>query len=195
MEHKDLSEKLDSISHNELGISFDEGLIWEKLEKRLTPEVHSFNNKWLIAATLFLGVLFLPLTLLKKESSELVPLFSERMDVDLKPEKAMEILPSSNHVVSQNERAIPNIQFKRIAIELAPIHKSGLVANEKIGMVAKQKATFAKEDVSVIQASLGQTKKEHIKTVNIKTQWQKSFAKSNEEYHALKVKLKETSNK
>ncbi len=193
MAHKRLSEKLDSIAHLELGMAFDEGLVWEKLESRLTSKNKSFNWNWMVAAVLFLSVLLFPLTLLEKTEPRLE--ISHRQH-EVNPT----VIENSNSnleevdkpAISRKTLVFSTLPTKKIEVELAPVNVAGLRASEKIELKQKNtKLQFAAEDISIIQASLEQPKIEKGRTMTIRAQWQKSTAKSNVEYQALKIKLYE----
>ncbi len=197
MAHRRITEKLDSISHEELGIPFDEGLIWEKLESRLSPISNSFEWKWMVAAAVFFMVLFLPLTILKKESLEL----SDKVDhveslkivgteIPFQATDAEEPLILEKGKIQQETL---HLERKNIETKLATIATHTLII-EKIELKKeKKKLQFAAEDISVIQASLEQPKTERGRKMSIRAQWQTSSTKSNVEYQALKIKLNEMS--
>ena len=65
MGHNDLTDKLDGITREELGVDFREDMLWEKLAERLENDGIAFPRRVLLAACITLFVLFIPLSFLK----------------------------------------------------------------------------------------------------------------------------------
>ena len=195
MAHRRISEKLDSISYEDLNVSFDEGLIWEKLESKLSPISRPFEWKWMVAAAVFLLVLFVPLTILKKETQVL----SEKVDKVENLKTLEKVVPSASlntkGAVTLEKAKVQmkthDLERKSVEMQLATIANPTLSIERIELKKEKKKLQFAAEDISVIQASLEQPKTERGRKMSIRAQWQTSSTKSNVEYQALKIKLNE----
>lgn len=169
MARSKITEKLDLITHEELGIRFDEGLVWEKLDARLGEAPKVLPIRWMLAAAVFLGVLLLPLTLLRDEARlDSFGTIAEQPGTE-QPSKeqlgtdgalvieAGEPVKSERIAVNTPEGStyqLPRIHTKKVEIKLANI------ATPTLAPVAfqppqeqKVKPQFAVEDISIIQAS------------------------------------------
>ena len=164
MARSKITEKLDLITHEELGIRFDEGLVWEKLDARLGEAPKVLPIRWMLAAAVFLGVLLLPLTLLRDEARlDSFGTIAEQPGTEqLGTDGALVIeageLVSSEQIAvntpDESTYQLPRIHTKKVEIKLANI------ATPTLAPVAfqppqeqKVKPQFAVEDISIIQAS------------------------------------------
>ncbi|MEQ9008013.1 MAG: hypothetical protein RLP12_09030, partial [Ekhidna sp.] len=76
------------------------------------------------------------------------------------------------------------VELSKIKLSLVPIALPN--SQQEI-----KKTAFAAEDISIIQASLGQPSIENGRTMTIRAQWQNSTEELNVNYQALKIKLYE----
>ena len=187
-----LSEKLDQISGAELDIHFDEAAVWSKLEARLDRRKRIVSPWWAAVACIVLFIFFPhiflketpPVQVAEIKSSE--PVLIAQQDVEIQSRE-----------VSIKEHMAPlplhEVPLKRTKVSMAPLSiVPKLYPIEKI--VEKRALQFAAEDISIIQANLEEPGIEQGRTMTIRAQWQKSPAKSNVEYQALKIKLYEKEN-
>ena len=202
MAHKELAKKLDSISYEELGVAFDEGLIWERLEAGMSQTPVKQNWSWLIAASLFLGVLLLPLSFLKKDAMETYPsisvqTFVEGIDQD---ETILESVIAKGTDLKQNDILLTNRSaIKSTDLSLASTDIT-IPAFEKVEirplLAENTKPQFAAKDLSVIQANLDNAsfndqRLDESWKLSISAQWQSSAASevNDENVHAFKLRL------
>lgn len=181
-----LSDKLDQISGSDLDVNFDDAAVWAKLEAKLDERKLVISSWWLAAACLVLFVLF-PFQILKEtnssqtarvETNEVIPaekLIREQPDL-IEEFESVEATPLYEVIKKSVELSLA---------ELTIIPKLNPIEIKK----EKRRLQFAAEDISVIQASLEQPETKNGRTMTIRAQWQKSPAKSNVEYQALKIKL------
>jgi len=183
-------EILDTISYEELGIQFDEGMVWEKLESRLAPPARRvYPIQWMVAATFFLAVFFIPMTFLKENKSmnnveevanlsKTLPLKEENDLTSSSEIRALESNGSGD--VSSEPSWIPTIASKKLEPVLAtitiPDFEQINIAHNKSERI---KPEFAVEDISVIQASLedapvNDLRIEKGRRIFISAQWQAS---------------------
>ncbi|MEM0942074.1 MAG: hypothetical protein AAF600_19840 [Bacteroidota bacterium] len=160
MARKELTEKLDTITYQELGVTFDEGLIWEKLESRMgnAPEKRKWNR--LMVASLFLGVLLLPFRVLKKDSSlNYDPPVNQKIidptnlhlmtTADIKLEDDIQLIENT----FTNPGMIKTRSLELVVAKITiPQFKKTEISQPKAKNIKPQ---FVAEDISVIQASLG----------------------------------------
>jgi len=185
---KTSKETLDTISYDQLGIQFDEGMVWERLESRLSPPTPAkYPIRWMVAAVLFLSVFFVPLTFLK-ESKKLggdinVASTSSKMDFPLKESNSLS--PSKTKILENGRTKktrlwIPNVRSKGPDIDLAHIKIPEIKEVYIIPIENKiTKPQFAIGDISVIQASLqdasvNDVRIEKGRKMSISAQWQDS---------------------
>ncbi len=204
MAHNELAKKLDSITHEDLGVAFDEGFIWEKLESRISKSPAKIEWSWFIAASLFLGVLLFPLSILEKEAVQynelaISDLISNTSEPALVLEVAEPNMTSKNHITTNEVTSIDLKPVKRKGPELAtvelPIPKLKQIDFNQF-KTEKVKPQFALSDLSVIQASLenasfNERRIEKSRKLTISAQWQGSSnndTKSTDD-QVLKLKL------
>ena len=164
MAHSKITEKLDLITHDELGIRFDEGLVWEKLDARLGNEPKVLPIRRMVAAAVFLGVLLLPLTLLKDQAT--LDSFgtiaehpgTEQLGTDgalvIEATKPINSELIAANTLDESTHQLLDIHTKKVELKMASI------ATPSLAPVAFQppqeqkiKPQFAVEDISIIQAS------------------------------------------
>ena len=205
MEHRALSNKLDSLSYGDLQIQFDEGRMWEKLEARLDHQKAPFPYRWMVAAAVFLAVFFLPLTLLKENLTtyptsvagvEPIGLPLESLTIDassaMTSSEDPSVRPSVMTTASLPSKGISTVPIVLQIPELE-LTRVPSVTTEKI------KPQFALEDISVIQSNLRKASVNDLrlakgKRMSISAQWQSSaFEESTENSEqAVTIKLNET---
>lgn len=184
-----LSEKLDHITNEDLGVPFDEGMIWDKLENKMSARRTSIYP-WLVAAALALFLLSFPIVVLEKTMADPQLIVAESQ---LVPAMTLKETPAT---VIETKEAVPvkaalfTVQKKQVTIQLASIE-----VNPKLDPISNQieekKLQFAAQDISIIQASLERPSIRKGRTMTIRAQWQKSSTKSIVENQALKIKLYE----
>ncbi len=181
-----LSDKLDQISGSDLDVNFDDAAVWAKLEAKLDERKLVISSWWLAAACLVLFVLF-PFQILKETNS------SQTARVETN-----EVIPAEKLIREQPDlieefesvEATPLYEVTKKSVELSLAELTIIPKLNPIEIKKeKRRLQFAAEDISVIQASLEQPETKNGRTMTIRAQWQKSPAKSNVEYQALKIKL------
>ena len=187
----ELSEKLDQLSVEEMGIAFDESAVWSRLEQRLDNR-KAYIYWWTVAACVLLAILFLPISLLK-ETDTTTSALSQNVDSPVIESPVLVESPKEKIEVEKLKKPIWQLDKKSIdPIQLAQVKIKTPALEPIVFTVEKdKKPTFAGEDISIIQASLEQPKIGKGRTMTIRAQWQKSPTKSNVEHQALKVKLYE----
>ncbi len=191
MAHNQLAENLDQISTSQLGFEFEDSIVWSKLEQRLDNR-KMIVNWWMVAASVLIGLLLLPTSLLKEAVNETV-LISQDLEI---PASDSQVGIVSENEEGVNERPIKSIWIvNRKEIEPMPLAKVtpqiGSLEPILTAVQKENKPVFTGEDISIIQASLEQPKIGKGRTMTIRAQWQKSPTKSNVEHQALKIKLYE----
>lgn len=205
MAHKKLTEKLDDITYEDLGVQFDEGFVWEKLETRLGGKKKAFPVRWLVAATVFLAMVFIPFTILENQSttqlgvSELSKetksrtLPNQQVAEETINSSANTLFPQSNSVQSMAV-STKSVELKEAAISIPRF--TNVEFNQP--KPEKIKPQFAVEDISVIQASLEDATVNDVRIkegrkMSIRAQWHASPINevNIENDQALKIKLYE----
>ncbi len=188
----DLTEKLEGISEQELGVEFNEDAIWAKLEHRLDNRKRSIYW-WGVAACLLIGLTFLPISFLN-ESEPKTLVTSEKVQVpnelvEAKPEvhASPEIVGPKMEIITIEKRGIAftsaaQLPQKELSLEQIPVIKQ-----------EKHKTAFAAEDISVIQASLGRPSIERGKNVTVRAQLHTSTQPIQFNNQVFKIKLFEGS--
>lgn len=205
MARSKLTEQLDNITYEDLGIQFDEGLIWEKLDARLGAEPKVVPIRWMLAAAIFIGVLLLPITILKRDSefSKINTISDNGIEQAEKPAfiEPKETIPVeiSESKPSKPQSKLMNLSSRKVEMKVAAIAIptfSKIQMNQAIEQNIKPQ--FAVEDISIIQASLENASindRRKARTMSIRAQGQTSpNDEVNEPYQGLKIKLYEQKN-
>lgn len=180
MAHSKMEEKLDGITHGDLGVPFDEGFVWEKLESRLEGQPKAIHFRWMIATAIFLGVFFIPYTILKKDvrPNTIDPIVDQIVAGEQpKMMKSAEVVISKINSTTKVEIELLEVKSKKIEMKVAGISIptfSKIVVDQP--SKKRIKPQFAVEDISVIQASLedatiNDQRIERGKKLSISAQW------------------------
>ncbi len=187
-----LSEKLDQVTEQELGIDFDSTVVWSKLEQRLdNRKAHVYW--WVVAASVLLGLLLFPISLLK-ESVDTTLTISQFEEVPIKevvPETALSVKEES--VVPKREsKSTMEVQKIGTPLQYAKVSKAVLILEPlQVTYKKENKSTFDAKDISIIQASLERPSIEKGKNISIRAQLPSfpNHVKSNKK--VVKIKLYE----
>lgn len=189
-----LSEKLDQLTEQELGIDFDSSEVWSKLEQRLDNR-KVYVYWWVVAACVLMAILFLPISLLKETSSTTSTL---SQTIDLPEIETPVVVENPKEVVDTKklEKPIWRLDKKDIEpIQLAQVEIKTPALQLIVFAVEKDnKPTFSGEDISIIQASLGRPKIGKEKNVTVRAQLNTSTQPIQFNNQVLKIKLFEGSN-
>jgi hypothetical protein len=197
MGHKTLTEKLDEIQKEDLGVHFDQSLLWNELEAQLNQKKPAFTTRLWVAASITLLMVLLPFALLKDSITQgKVPPMRSQADAT-PPVQTPLVVPENKHLnpaeSMANQPAVPDKKKAQPVESL--IKQVAEVVNEPIGVrnvaqvkeeqtepkgtestkeeVKKTKRrVFAHEDISIIQASLEKPTIEREKVMAIKAQLQ-----------------------
>ena len=197
-----ISEKLDNVTYEDLGIQFDEGLIWEKLDARLGDETKALPIRWMVAAAIFLGMLLFPFTVLKEEFSanpnaEIAYRIDEAIQTPTEVDQSEELVSIANTKSDKIATEVHLVRTKKLEVEYASIVYPTLTQVE-FNVASEQKIMpqFAVEDISIIQASLedasiNDTRINKGRIMSIRAQEQTSSIdeQNDEPYQGLKIKL------
>ena len=198
MDRNILSEKLDRISCEELGVPFDQEAQWSRLASRFKNERVTYQRRWLIAACFFLAVFLAPMRLLR-EISNLPSMDHQLESVTLPAYKSTEIVTQPTKKVEERsvastrtEQVLHVVAPLKVTLELAKLDLSEVVL-EEIGIKTNKKSQplFAAEDISIIQASLEKPSVEKGRKLSIRAQWQTYPTSTNVKQQGLKIKLNE----
>ncbi|MFK7953643.1 MAG: hypothetical protein AB8B73_12415 [Ekhidna sp.] len=201
MGHKTLSDKLDKIKKEDLGIHFDQALLWEDLSMKLETKKKIFTEKKLmLAACITLLILFLPMFLMRDtKPGQLAIDIHTVEDVSLKQEKIISI--ADNRITEKEEEIkktpIYSVSKKSVSLALAnPVElgKVQLLPIQEPQKETKKGRSFADQDISIIQASLGTPSIGREKSVSLRAQLHTSSKPVQLNNQALKIKLFERSN-
>ena len=194
MANKQLSEKLDQLSVEELGIAFDEAEVWTRLDQRLDNR-RVFIYWGTVAACVLMGLLFLPISVLREAKVE-TAFVAESVETSTS-EEVVEIIPQVESVSTQHPKVVvPGaIDRKQIAsVGLAEIAEKSL-SLERIQLKSqkeiKSALTFAAEDISIIQASLELPSIEKGKSITVRAQLQSFPSQVKSKQKVFKIKLNE----
>jgi hypothetical protein len=194
MGHNTLSDKLDQIQKEELGIHFNDSLLWEELNGRMEIKKAGFDFRLLIAACISLMILFSPFILVNNQTE----LGSEISS--LTPIQKTEPIPAEPMIVEDQtlvKTAVHDIKKRPIDIgekEVAEIGKLVIHPIEVQEYTKQKRQLFANEDISIIQANLGTPSIEKGKSVTIRAQFHASSQPVELNNQELKIKLFEVSN-
>ena len=204
MARSKMTEQLDNITYSELGVPFDEGLIWEKLDARLGDAPRYMPFRWMLAAAIFLGVLFLPLTVLKEDQPYgTMNALSENQNTIVQQVDAEEVPMLTNTLTEPSSQGsfyeVRSVDFRKVELKVASIASPTFTRVEYIPPVEQEiRPQFAVEDISVIQASLENASindRRKGRTMSIRAQGQTSLVDEvDETYQAIKIKLYEQKN-
>lgn len=200
MGHNKLSQKLDQIRREELGIHFDNSILWEDLSTKLgNSKAVLIDRRLLIAACVTLLILLFPIVFINDSapvqlasevsSDEFVNEGAEKLGnpVVAIPETNEKIAKTTLHFVARKEiefNTVALIDYSMDDLKLLPI-----VKNKKI-----KKQLFADQDISIIQANLGKSRIEKEKSVRMSAQLHTSSQSVQLNNQELKIKLFERSN-
>ena len=194
MANKQLSEKLDQLSVEELGIAFDEAEVWTRLDQRLDNR-RVFIYWGTVAACVLMGLLFLPISVLQEAKVE-TAFVAESVETSTS-EDAVKVVPQVESVSTQHHKVVvPGaIDRKQIAsVGLAEIAEKSL-SLERIQLKSqkeiKSALTFAAEDISIIQASLELPSIEKGKSITVRAQLQSFPSQVKSKQKVFKIKLNE----
>lgn len=198
MAHKKIGNTLDNIRHEELGVQFDEGMIWEKLEPKLGGEEKRGLSRWMIAAVVFLAIISLPFI----PGNVQAPLDN----IDSAHHEVMVLKDKSIRRTSKERFAnIGNIASNSVQTEIierasrtwtlgAPILSTYEIKKRMVPIeINETQVEFTNEDIAVIQSSLEKST-ETVKdgNVSIRAPWNTPSTSPNVNYQALKIKLIKT---
>lgn len=209
MAHKTLKDRLDQLDYEDLSIPFDEGLVWERLEARLESKKKGFLIKWLIAASILLSIVSVPLIFQHAEPDQVVASSDTKMETVTTLQKADENQEKDERVdwVTSEETLkemkrhpiIQTLTSKGIEVNIADVVLTPNLVKMPIKKNQKEsKPQFAAEDISIIQATLenatvNDRRMEKEKSLSIRAQWQtfSSDQTNIESNQPLKIKLYE----
>lgn len=200
MAHNNFSEKLDQISIDELGFSFDESAAWKMLEAKLNRKTIVLDRKWLAVACMFIAILMIPFSLTEKFSADTSePVAIEYYNPTELVNDPLLVEAEEDEVLERVRVFTPiHIEPKKIELSIADVDlKSMVPLRLEVIEIEEIKTTpqFALEDISIIQASLEGAKVEKGKNLSIRAQWQTTPNEVNVNYQALKIKLYEKEKK
>jgi hypothetical protein len=195
MGHNALSDKLDQIQKEDLGIHFDEALLWGELKNKMEGKKVGFDYRLLIVACISFIILFAPFILVNNQVA---------------PESEISSISSYQEIKQSEEAAIPRSEGRSIekmaihAIEKRPIHievseveqfvKLTIKPIEIVEYQEQKRQLFVNEDISIIQANLGTPSIEKGKSVSIRAQLRASSQPVELNNQVLIIKLYEISN-
>lgn len=200
MGHKSLSDKLDQIQKADLGIHFDESLLWEDLSLKLSdkkPVV--FERRLLIAACITLLILLFPIVLINDsivvETNGIAQSFEGMDTTELLDKEVLMTQKNDTEKVVMNKMRLYSVKGKKIDISIATIDLIRINI-EPLYIIKEQKTErqlFADQDISIIQASLGSSSIEKGKSFTVRAQLHASSQPAQLNNQELKIKLFETS--
>lgn len=157
MAHKKMSYKLDNILHGELGTSFDEGIIWEKLSERLDPQT-KMTHRWTLAAGLFLTILLLPSSFKNEQLSHAEIALEEVLDTSFLDQAINNEVAHEPGIQSMEMLRLQRKSYAPISEEIRPPEIKGLekIAHHFALHVQEEhaKVDYMLDNLSLIQASL-----------------------------------------
>lgn len=188
MGHKTLTEKLDQIGKEDLGIHFDQSLLWNELEAQLDQKKKPvLSLKLLMAACIALLILFLPFTLLDHMISvNDNPVQNQRVETVIpKSENDSEqpIIEPVKKQTAQRKITVPtktdsatfNEELAVVEQISEPEKETEEIESTPVKMEKEEqpkRRVFALQDISVIQASLEKPAIERERGFAIKAQLQ-----------------------
>jgi hypothetical protein len=195
MGHNTLSDKLDQIQKEDLGIHFDEAFLWGELKDKMEGKKSGFDYRLLIVACISFIILFAPFILVNNQVGSESEISS--ISPYQKMQQSEEAIPRSEGM-SIEKMAIHTIEKRPMHIEVSEVAQFVKLTIKPIEIVEYQeqkRQLFANEDISIIQASLGTPTIEKGKSISIRAHLQASSQPIELNNQALKIKLFETSNR
>lgn len=195
MAHKNIGNTLDNIRHEELGVQFDEGMIWEKLEAKLEGKDKPGSSRWMIAAAVFLAIISLPF----------LP-GDVHGPLDVIDRIPHEVLVLENKSIRRTSKEIfiniGNIASNSVQMEIidrvsktwtlgAPMLSTYDIKRRMVPIEINEiQVEFTNEDIAVIQSSLEKST-ETVKdgNISIRALWNTPSTSPNVNHQALKIKL------
>lgn len=194
MANNQLSEKLDQLSVEELGIAFDDAEVWSRLDQRLDNR-RVYIYWWTVAACVLLGLLFLPISVLKEASTK-TAVVAESVETSTS-EEVVGVVPEEESITTQQHKTVAPIAIvskKITTVGLAKITERSL-SLEPIQLESRKEIksapTFAAEDISIIQASLERPSIEKGKSITVRAQLQSFPDQTKSKQKVFKIKLYE----
>ncbi len=194
MGHKTLADKLDQIQREDLGIHFDESLLWEDLSASLGEKKSVLvERRLLIAACITLLILLFPIVLIMDSKPTQLTLESNVIPEQLVIQEALIEEPTVIEKVEETEKTpIYKVEKKGLSIELANRIELAAIDMRPIPIIKKDKLerqSFADQDISIIQASLGTPSIGKEKSVSLRAQLHTSSQPVQLNNKAFKIKL------
>lgn len=187
-----LAKKLDQINRSQLGIQFDETMIWDNVSGRLKHEQVSYRLRFLLIAVFFLGILFAPIGLLNHTPLESELLGGMTQGIPVVEEPTIVVY---NTIHKQERKQLSILPLQRLGVDLGVVPFSSIEIQLLMApvvetmFVKEEKDFFDHKDISVIQASLIRQRIEKGKNLSLKTPWQASSTDVKVNYQALKIKF------
>ncbi|MEQ9405414.1 MAG: hypothetical protein RIM99_17625 [Cyclobacteriaceae bacterium] len=192
MEPEILTDKFDQINEADLGIPFDQNLLWEKLNERMTASKHRSSGRLLLVACFTLLVLLIPITLLKQNSESSIAesdgQVAEIQEIVSIPQ--VQSVDSTRLEVKKNQ-PIHQVVKKGInenmtaSVPVAGISPAMMFREAEI----ERENLFTQKDISIIQASLEEPKIGFEKRGLIRAQLSPPSDVLKVDYQKLKIKL------
>jgi len=180
--------KLDFISEEDLGVSFDPDLVWEKLEHKMGQPHKAFLVRMALVASIALLILLVPFEILdyRIETND----FTENAIEGLvEIEETADYQPELLSRVEQIE--LLNLKSKRVGLLLANTgFKLTSDSPRTVQVYSKSENQFSEYDISIIQASIKPVEEGKNKS-RIQTKIFASSKNLDVEYQTLKIKINE----
>lgn len=196
MGHNILSDKLDQIQKEDLGIHFGESLLWEDLSAQLgEKETRFVERKLLIAACITVLILLFPIVFMIDTKPAQLAIETAILSPEIAP-----ISENSEDLIKAEKvkkAPIYSVDRKGVDLELASTLEIAEPNLEPIQIQKGEKVKrqlFADQDISVIQASLGTPSIGKEKSVSLRAQLHTSSQPVQLNNQALKITLFEKSN-
>lgn len=193
MERRKLASKLDAIEKSELGVPFDEQVIWDQIATGIGVErQRTLEKRFLLAACLTILVLFLPLDSIKNGEGFETKVLAQTATID--SSTGAEIVAEIQEIeLPKTPQKLARIQLLSKGVDLGvmdlPVFENPILKPIEIKKPATEVPTyFAASDIEAIQATLRKSDKKNKLKISVKMEVYTSL--SSQEYSETELKLR-----
>lgn len=195
MELNKLSGKLDAIGKSELGIHFEEALVWDKIGGRIAASQGSFRKKFFLAACLTLLILLIPIKSTKNETGSVTHGMEDQVTIGptSQPAPKLEII-NRELAPSGRRKLLATFDVVPKGVDLGLVHLSLFEAPkmepvELSVLVQAEKNHFMSEDISKIQSTLEKPERKNQLKISVKAEVYTSSRNAGSGAEKFKIKL------
>lgn len=194
MEPNILSNKLDAITKSELGIHFNEELVWTKIGGKIGGQRRDVEKRFILAACLTLLILLLPIKSIRNEGEMFTQVVEKTVLVESAQSTAsFQKEPNSEQIdVSREALTIVEVKSKGVDLGIVDLLLTGnprLLPIEMPVRLQSKAVHFLTEDISKIQATLEKSERKNQLKISVKAEVYTSSKNAGTDAEKLKIRL------